>query len=248
MFPSACPQSILSENPDAMCQHFAGIIEIAAIDEDADNAARQVADRAKDFIANGDFQDHVPQEHRDDYILYCINCDDSTVFPLFAIVGVAAGAVLVGLFAGRALVVNRRRRGSQLPDDDEFSTNSDFPIATPYPENMKRGIADLERGESVAVGNFSNSGRISGDESSSNAGSSGWSSSAGVSSINTGSVDSVEYFSSLAAIGAASNVPKRYVGSSKGQMYPITGGEESSQSDRYVEKFQPHLSYLLFVR
>lgn len=49
-------------------------------------------------------------------------------------------------------------------------------------------------------------------EGSSNAGSSGWSSSAGVSSIHTGSVDSMEYTfgATLASIGAASGLHNRY--------------------------------------
>ena len=41
-----------------------------------------------------------------------------------------------------------------------------------------------------------------------------------------------EYFSSsLAAIGAASNVHKKYEGPKKDNMYPIEGEDENSQSD-----------------
>ena len=73
--------------------------------------------------------------------------------------------------------------------------------------------------------------------SSSNAGSSGWSSSAGVSSMNTGSIDSVEYFgSSLAAIGAASVISKRYNDRSSNNrdgMYQVSADiSESSMSER----------------
>jgi hypothetical protein len=54
-----------------------------------------------------------------------------------------------------------------------------------------------------------------GDDESSNAGSSGWSSSAGVSSLNTGSADSLDFTggqavgATLAAIGAASAITSR---------------------------------------
>jgi hypothetical protein len=62
-----------------------------------------------------------------------------------------------------------------------------------------------------------------------------------MSSLNTGnSVDSAEFFgSSLAAIGAASNVHKKFLegGSSKNDViYPIPSGdqEDDSHSDGYV--------------
>jgi hypothetical protein len=57
--------------------------------------------------------------------------------------------------------------------------------------------------------------KVKGDDESSNAGSSGWSSSAGVSSLNTGSADSLDFTggqavgATLAAIGAASAITSR---------------------------------------
>jgi len=174
--------------------------------------------------------------------MYSLFGEGTDEFNFFAIVGIAAGAVIIGLFSGKALVDHRRRRGSQLPDDDldlESGESGEFAPAGSYINvevvGSEKGAVHAVKGDSMVVGTYED--QISVGGSSSNAGSSGWSSSAGVSSMNTGSVDSNEYFgSSLAAIGAASNVHKRYGGTKNETMYPIKGDDESSHSDRYVMK------------
>ncbi len=232
-----CPQSILDDYSDAVCQKFNGKVEINVVDENADDASFKFSNKAQTAIGDGDFQGFISDPVN--YKVFSITGEETpTSFPLFAIVGVAAGAVLVGLFAGRALVVNRRRRGSQLSDDEAYSEDE---LQMTRSADIEKGvevepIVSQPMGESVAVGTYRSPGKVSFDDSSSNAGSSGWSSSAGVSSLNTGSVDSVEYFgSSLAAIGAASKVHTKYDRQRKANMYPIDGeGESSDESDRYV--------------
>jgi hypothetical protein len=231
----SCPENIMEENSDAKCQKANGRIRIQVFDEDVDEAADKFTAKAQQMIAAGDFQGLLSDQ--DYYRVFSI-VDEPSVssFPLFAVVGVAAGAVLVGLFAGRALLVNRKARGSQLSDDEMYSED-EF--------NPSSGNTDIERGvevdpkslpviQCVASGTYGSPDKVMLDDSSSNAGSSGWSSSAGVSSLNTGSVDSVEYFgSSLAAIGAASKVISKYDRQKKVNMYPIEGDDESD-SARYV--------------
>lgn len=230
----------MNEYPGAVCQHLTGIFAIDAEGEDVALMTSQVTNRAQKYIRDGDFQNLLPDDAKSDYIFYSLETQPNpgNSFPLYAIVGVAAGAVLIGLFAGRALVVNRRRRGSQVPDDDLDSDEAEFRNSTNVIVDGKR--VELENGESVAVGTYGNADRVSVDESESDMGSSGWSSSAGLSSLNTGaSVDSAEILvSSLAAIGAASRVHKKYSNDPlNDEVYPIRGDEESSQSDRYVVLF-----------
>ena len=109
-------------------------------------------------------------------------------------------------------------------------------------KGLESGEEDIEanqvdKGASVVAGTYeANIDRdLSIEESDSDIGSSGWSSSAGMSSLNTGaSVDSNEYFqSSLAAIGAASNVHKKFMATSPTAIYPVParGSDDSSQSD-----------------
>lgn len=228
----SCPGSIQSNYPNALCQHLTGVFTISFPGEDLDTIGSQVSNQAQRYIRDGDFQSLLPDEASDEYIFYSLEPTTGGSFPLFAIVGVAAGAVLIGLFAGRALIVNRRRRGSQVPDDDLDSDEADFRTSANITAGSKS--IDLEQGESVARGTFGNVDRISLDGSESDIGSSGWSSSAGMSSLNTGaSVDSAEILvSSLAAIGAASHVHKKYSTESKNsEVYPVRGNEESSQSE-----------------
>ncbi len=157
-----------------------------------------------------------------------------TLIPVAAIAGLTIGAALLTLIAGRMLM-RRRIRGKNNSEqydglngpantmEDDFDSNRDTysPAYKGLVEDSiyRKDIHDLCLENSVA--------------SSSNAGSSGWSSSAGISSLNTGSVDSAEYFgSSLAAIGAASNMAKRYK-SSNSDIYPIASDiDESSMSER----------------
>ena len=118
----ACPTTIQDEYSTAKCQHYLGIFTIAVIGtEDVTLAATQVQNQAKAFIRNGDLQSHVPEEAQEDFIFYSL--DDGTAedeFPLIAILGVATGAVLIGLLSVRALMVNRRSRGSQKVSGDEY--------------------------------------------------------------------------------------------------------------------------------
>ena len=117
-------------------------------------------------------------------------------------------------------------------EDEEFVSNNENNNPSPYKvhqyrESQCRKGMHQDMNCSVA--------------SSSNAGSSGWSSSAGISSLNTS--DSAEYFgSSLAAIGAASNISKRY----NEKRYPIISGSDSSLSDRYVVCVNMTFIILLF--
>ncbi len=190
----------------------------------------QVVKQVENYINDGRLNSYIPSDKQDEYIIYSLITDTNS-FP-YILTTVAAGAVLIGLFAGRALVVNRRTRGSHIPEDED---DSEFP-ASPRIADMKtfdEEFAQNDMAGTMAVGTFNCDGALSVDESSSNAGSSGWSSSAGVSSLNTGSVDSVEYFgSSLAAIGAASHMHKKYTANNKKDiaMYPIKGNDESSNS------------------
>jgi hypothetical protein len=220
------------------CQRFIGVFKIAVTgDSNLDTATTQVKKQANAFINNGDFNGHLPDESKEKFILYSLNDPVEPPFPYY-IVGIALGASLVGLFAARSLVVNRRMRGSQLPGDECIDSDSE---STAYGRKL-RGVDDedveamrVEKGQSVVIGAYS---EVSRDESESDdVGSSGWSSSAGMSSLNTGaSVDSAEFFgSSLAAIGAASNVHKKFLnGANKEKIYPIKSVDESSQSDGYV--------------
>lgn len=188
--------------------------------------------KAGEGIQQNRLNDKVPEELRNDYVFYSIDGNLVTIIPVAAITGIAIGAALIGLIAGRLLM---RRRGrsknaeqydglngpSDTMEEDEFNSSRDN--YSPYKglaedSQYRREVHDLSLENSVA--------------SSSNAGSSGWSSSAGISSLNTGSVDSSEYFgSSLAAIGAASNISKRY--KSKDDVYPVVSDiDESSMSER----------------
>jgi len=219
------------------CQRFNGVFKIAVTgDSNLDTATAQVKKQANTFISNGDFNGHLPDESKEKFILYSLDGTGPPEGPFpYYIVGIALGASLVGLFAARSLVVNRRRRGSQLPGDECIDSDSE---STAYGRKL-RGVDDedveamrVEKGQSVVIGAYS---EVSRDESESDdVGSSGWSSSAGMSSLNTGaSVDSAEFFgSSLAAIGAASNVHKKFLnGANKEKIYPIKSVDESSQSD-----------------
>ena len=243
----ACPETILDEYSTAKCQHYLGIFKIAVVgQDDLTLAATQVQNQAKTFITDGDLQSHVPPESQNDFIFYSLDdSDGEDTFPFIAIVSVAAGAVLIGLFAGRALVVNRRgARGSQLPGDEYVDSDADFPSGKGVYGGMLKGIDDedveamqVEKGESVVIGAYDDT-NMEGQESESDVGSSGWSSSAGMSSLNTGnSVDSAEFFgSSLAAIGAASNVHKKFLeGSTNDLIYPIKSGDDDSHSEGYVQ-------------
>lgn len=238
-----CPETILDEYSTAKCQHYLGIFKIAVVgQDDLTLAATQVQNQAKTFITDGDLQSHVPPESQNDFIFYSLDdSDGEDTFPFIAIVSVAAGAVLIGLFAGRALVVNRRgARGSQLPGDEYVDSDADFPSGKGVYGGMLKGIDDedveamqVEKGESVVIGAYDDT-NMEGQESESDVGSSGWSSSAGMSSLNTGnSVDSAEFFgSSLAAIGAASNVHKKFLeGSTNDLIYPIKSGDDDSHSE-----------------
>ncbi len=54
--------------------------------------------------------------------------------------GVTAGAVLIGLFADRALVVYNTRRGPQLSDDKAYPEEDELPMTR---------STDIERGVEV---------------------------------------------------------------------------------------------------
>lgn len=226
-----CPDFILDLWTEPNCFAIRSEFGFFVVNEDPEAVQQQIITRARTFIENGTFESFIEEEYQGQYIIY-LSTDDGRTFPVYAFVGMAAGAVLIGLFAGRALVNNRRARGSHISDDDE--DESDFPSSSQIADmkTFDEELAQTDMTGTMASGTYKSDGALSVDGSSSNAGSSGWSSSAGVSSLNTGSVDSVEYFgSSLAAIGAASNVHKKYSGPNKNNnpgIYPIRGDDESS--------------------
>jgi len=232
-----CPDFVLDRWTDPNCFAVGSEIKFAVIDEDPEAVRNQIITRARTFIENGTFESFIDEEFQGQYIIYLTSEDGSSAtLPVYAFFGIAAGAALIGLFAGRALVNNRRSRGSQVSgSEDEDDDASDFPSLNHRDmKTFDEELAITDMAETVAQGTYKSDGdgdgAMSGDGSS-NAGSSGWSSSAGVSSLNTGSVDSVEYFhSSLAAIGAASSVHKKYSAPSTNNtgIYPIRGDDESS--------------------
>ena len=232
-----CPTAILNQfknrSPAPKCQHMSGIVSyVISAPTNPEVTESAIKARAGEGIQQNRLNDKVPEELRDDYVFYSIDGQFVTPIPVAAITGIAIGAALIGLIAGRLLV---RRRGrskhteqydglngpSNTMEEDELNSSRDN--YSPY-----KGLAENSQ-DRRQVHDFSFENSVA---SSSNAGSSGWSSSAGISSLNTGSVDSTEYFgSSLAAIGAASNLSKRY--KSKEDIYPIVADvDESSMSER----------------
>ena len=201
-----------------------------------DVTANIIEVRAEEEIRKNTLNDKVPEELRDDYYFYSLNSDTATMLPVAAITGIAIGAALVGLIAARSLVRRKVRSKnnneqydglngpSNTLEDEEFDSNTD--ACSPTYSGLASESFDRRNGHDISVEHSV--------ASSSNAGSSGWSSSTGISSLNTGSVDSAEYFgSSLAAIGAASNLTKRYRSSNNSDIYPMAGNvSDSSMSER----------------
>jgi len=173
-----------------------------------------------------------------------------------AIVGIASGAVILSVCALAALFTNHKRREHEKMEDDIESTFAASPRGSDVTSNL--GASPAKYGKSstrkTLVTDFSS---LSGDEedasntlssnegvpklsfsmeesleSSSNAGSSGWSSSAGMSSLNTVSVDSADQGYNLAMIGAASNIHNRFQ------------NEDNSNNNKFYRdaRFDPNLS------
>jgi len=236
-----CPSSInFSSDVTPLCQHLNGIFKIRVTsDTNPDTAITQVVNQALALIRGEDFDIYLPNDKSQKFFFYSLQEDEegnSSPLPLFAYLSLASGAALLGIFAVKKLIFrNKVRRGSHVLGED-FIDESDEEMQTSNPYGGKLGghnveAMQVEKGASVVTGAYS---EVSRDESESDVGSSGWSSSAGMSSLNTGaSVDSSEFFgSSLAAIGAASNVHKKFVdGANKDNIYPIKSVDENSQSD-----------------
>lgn len=154
--------------------------------------------------------------------------------------GAAAGigiAAVVAVAAIGALLYVNRRRAARKDDEEEFipgeqtstrvvsQRDAEGDIAPPgvgdrslgaTPQDFKKSRKASQTASKTLAEGESDVGQPSaegGADSSSNAGSSGWSSSAGVSSLNTGSIDSMDivdkegmHAASLAAIGATSAI------------------------------------------
>lgn len=139
-----------------------------------------------------------------------------------AFYGTLTGAAAVTILAAAFLYRTRRVA------DDNKSTQDGLGASPPHGHgtsvyssrieeysSMNSSVASdddyIEEGRKLRYGQNKNDLSLDG-EGSSNAGSSGWSSSAGVSSIHTGSVDSMEYTfgNTLASIGAASGLHNKY--------------------------------------
>jgi hypothetical protein len=226
-----CPSFILDEYPDAQCSIMTGYIDVDFTGNDSNNIvaiSNNISKKAQDNIPLP-YQEYIDNANGTDYVAYNVTKDENArPFPLSAILGIAAGAVLIGLCAGRQYAVTRRNRTKPIPDSDSESVE----FESPFEES---GAAILEKGTSVGANN------VLGENASvdsSNAGSSGWSSSAGLSSLNTGvSIESDApdqmFNSSLAAIGAASNILHK--SSDNNAMFPIRNEDESSQSDHSIK-------------
>lgn len=140
-----------------------------------------------------------------------------------------------------------KTRGFATLDDDSSMEDSGSGVGSPD--------ARRDRGGAPAAHVHSPHSMIDDSvESSSNAGSSGWSSSAGVSSLNTASVDSIEFGnprdargSSLAAIGVASGMTNRMGGGKSGsglQFVPVTR-DMNSLGDSTLDSNEPTAADLL---
>jgi hypothetical protein len=141
--------------------------------------------------------------------------------------GIAIGAIALVVIVGAGLYVARMRRQAEKDEDSYFpgatqqavsATDVDRDLGgdgtlgasqADYRINKSKSAAAIATLEDGGVADRAAPTAENRPDQSSDAGSSGWSSSAGVSSLNTGSVDSIEGDSippgaSLAAIGAAS--------------------------------------------
>jgi hypothetical protein len=222
-----CPSFIVSEYPDAECSIMTGYMDVEINDNQSNNIvamSNSIYTKAQDSIPQP-YQEYIDNANGTDYVAYNVTRRNPTrSFPLSAILGIAAGAVLIGLCAGRQYAVTRRNRTKPIPDSDSESVD----FESPFEESE---TAKLEKGAPGGVNNFMENASVN----SSNAGSSGWSSSAGLSSLNTGmSVESdvpdhTLLNSSLAAIGAASNILHKPTDNNT--MFPIRTEDENSQSD-----------------
>jgi len=255
-----CPESVIQlMGENVKCLTMDGIIEYdITLSTKASVAQNLIVTRAKQLIQQGVINENIPEDLRDNIVFYTDDPSSQTTsssFPIGAITGIAVGAALIGLVAGRALVRRRVRNKPSLETYDGLHVNDSHETMEEYMMSpLSQSQDSNSKYRSIAVGSGGDDGEdefhdARGNEdmgmhdmslessvaSSSNAGSSGWSSSAGISSLNTCSVDSTEYFgSSLAAIGAASSLPKKYqekASSSKSDIYPMVADiEESSMS------------------
>lgn len=223
-----CPTFILAQYNGAKCSIMTGFMDVAIFGDDSNNivsVSNNIYDTAQKMIPSP-FQNFIDNANGTDYIAYNVTSGSTTKsFPLSAILGIAAGAVLVGICAGRRYAVTRQKRLKPDPDSDSISAEFDSPFEDT--ENTKLN-PDLVAASGVSGENVS--------VDSSNAGSSGWSSSAGLSSLNTGlSVDSdipdhQMFNSSLAAISAASNILHKPTEANASTIFPIRTEDDLSES------------------
>lgn len=228
MFFSVCPTFILAQYNGAKCSVMMGFMDVA-ISGDESNKIVEVSnnlyDTAQEMIPSP-FQNYIDNANGTDYVAYNVTYNrNSKSFPLSAILGIAAGAVLVGICAGRRYAVTRKSRLKPVPDSDSESVEFDSPFDDTENTKLNPGllVSPSVPGESASVD-------------SSNAGSSGWSSSAGLSSLNTGvSVESdvpdhQMFNSSLAAISAASNILHKPTEANSTTMFPIRNEDDHSET------------------
>eukprot|EP00934_Nitzschia_sp_Nitz4_P003763 Nitzschia sp. Nitz4//scaffold95_size97785//55561//58838//NITZ4_004671-RA/size97785-augustus-gene-0.108-mRNA-1//-1//CDS//3329560484//3753//frame0 len=141
--------------------------------------------------------------------------DDSTDRDLSG--GGITGIVVVGLAVIAVVGIVAARRGPAKEDEEElmpvrmededkhepdFDIDAEFPpLGAVSPDYGKGKDAMMDNDDVAAMSDVGGDGGA--DDSSSNAGSSGWSSSAGVSSLNTGSQDGLSADVPIAGVGAA---------------------------------------------
>lgn len=203
------------------------VVELGGESEEA--VERKYGDALEAAIDNGDLQKALQQVNPSSPVRILDSeqppDDDGGGIGGGAIGGIAAAASVLFIAAIGLLMVGRRQASPEKDENDHFPAT---PVATPpspteakddtnlgaskpdYGENKKQPVVNLDGMEDEDSPIPGEMGAVSHD-SSSNAGSSGWSSSAGISSLNTGSVDDSLDFKSgqgakLAAIGAASAI------------------------------------------
>jgi len=238
----ACPDE---SEPNALCQRMVGHakIEINQI-ADKPGAEERVEMEILKSIQAGNLDVN--------FTVYREVLNPDGGLKVAQISGIVGGAVFLLFATGLFLVTkNRMREHEKMSDDNEsaFATRvvdnkSTILGASPtkYGKSSRRTLvgdfSSLSDEDIEANDNNESLPRLESSvedslESSSNAGSSGWSSSAGMSSLNTASVDSADHPYNLAMIGAQSGIHNKYQNGDKtsAKFYNIGEDLDSQKSD-----------------
>lgn len=204
------------------CQDIQASIKILLDGKDAKVIEEGYKAGLTKAIKEGKLQEKLDEVNPDAVVsvLTGVNLPDRGISTI-AIGAIVVAGIVCSLAILALLVVARRRKSGSLDQKDDNSFPS-TPVESPQTlENGVVGATGADYGKNakkapvVAFGNLEEADDIeaagASHDSSSNAGSSGWSSSAGVSSLNTGSVDSGfgskdATGANLAEMGAASAV------------------------------------------